>query len=541
MAGETNKQSRAFLYASLGPLILQQLAADATCADVFPAPVLEIIAAKKAPTPEELKTAVEAFLDRACPSRKDCLPVVRWVCRQYLQHRHNGKPVLAEDLSKIGDNIRYFDGLKNSAAFREAKNKTDLTQYKTYAEFEATIDPFLKRQQQKQAVAAAFNMKPEERAAIMAETTVLYAGPEGTVVVAHTIRASQHWGSNTKWCLAGQKTAAGAFPGYNKRSPVIMILPKGMPDKKVALVDHKLWNSEDHTVDGLPQAHYGLLHACLGTLSPGARDGLAPWLPAAVEKILDDDNAAEPAEENPPAKKPGINIITDRDEALAAIRKNGRALIRLSTNLRDREMCLMAIAQRASAFDGVVAPLRQDHGFILEAMQANGGALEHVPDRFRRDRDIVTAAVKQDGLALQYASQGQRQRRGVVRAAVLQNAKAFEYATRKLRQDPDFVRGLLEDGAGDLAFCIRDMKYVRYSEPGVWQPDDAELQGFQIKALQKMVAAGDRRKFAACARHFKAVWGDPEKLFGGDMDAAIRAIMAEPAPAPRQTGQKPAL
>ena len=58
-------------------------------------------------------------------------------------------------------------------------------------------------------------MDNAKRDKLMAETTVIYDGPEGKVVMPHTQESSIHWGAQTKWCIAAEKSH-NRFEHYNK-------------------------------------------------------------------------------------------------------------------------------------------------------------------------------------------------------------------------------------------------------------------------------------------------------------------------------------
>jgi hypothetical protein len=73
---------------------------------------------------------------------------------------------------------------------------------------------------------------------------------------------------------------------------------------------------------------------------------------------------------------------------------------------------------------------------------------------------------------------------------------------------------------------------------GVWQPTDAALAAYQVKALERMAEKGDTEKFSQYARHFKCTWGDPETLFAADPAATLAKIRTEVAV--RSPARKPA-
>lgn len=400
-----------FLYATLGEQIVRQLGSERSYRHVFSKEISAKISGYhkgklRFNTQDELMAAVitpvmEAFLEKACPAAKNKPQIVQWVCKKYLEHRYNGKPMKAENLHEIGENITYFDSLKASAVFKKTGAKSDLVQYKTYAAFEEMLEPYLERRAQREQLAQAFNLKPEDKAAFFAETTVLYDGKEGRVVVPHTSRASAYWGSNTKWCISGKYYAGLHFPRYNAQSPVIMILPKGQPANKIALTNHVFTSSANKILDVLPEPHQTLINICLQNLSEGARRGLAPWL---IRK--------DAADEGKPA------LPTDRADALAIL-------------LRD------------------------------------SGMVKQAPRRLRKNREFITQ--------------------------LLGNSEDFPFQ-------------------------------IRSKGGKVWQPKDAELKTYQLRALERLAEKGDMEKFIKYTHRTKGLWGNPDIILAADPAAVIEKI-----------------
>eukprot|EP01046_Picozoa_sp_COSAG06_P045733 COSAG06_NODE_6367_length_2964_cov_7.097382_2_plen_338_part_00 len=70
---------------------------------------------------------------------------------------------------------------------------------------------------------------------------------------------------------------------------------------------------------------------------------------------------------------------------------------------KERAMARVDIAGY-HALEHAPEELRDNRGFVLAAVKANGYALQHASEELRNDREIVLAAVKQFGGALRYAS-----------------------------------------------------------------------------------------------------------------------------------------
>ena len=390
-----SKLNRAFLYANIGPQVCKLLADDETYARVFSADLPDIKNHEKF-TAQDRTKILDAFVAASCPQGTQTSPqILRWVFDQYLTHLHNGKPIQAEDLYKVKDNLTYFDSLKQSQPFKDSGQRADLLQYKTYAAFEEMLAPFIKQKQLKEEAARQFNMPPEKRAKIMSETTVLYQGPEGMVVIPHTPESSQHWGSNTKWCIAGKESAATHFPSYNTTSPVIMIIPTGMQDQKVALVDDTLYDSADKTIDALPPQHFALLQSGLNRLSPSARQGIDPWVAKKLAGAV---------------KKEKTHQEIKKDKLLQQV---------------EREINLFSTVQ------GPNPKLWSDRKFVLAAVQQCGWTLRYAHEDLRKDWGIVLAAVQQYGLALQYAHEDLKNDKKFINQALRQASVDFIFLAKK--------------------------------------------------------------------------------------------------------------
>jgi len=205
---EVQKQPRLTLPAlidSHGEQVLELLRADETCGHAFSPEIAakihldqDYFESRDDYMAEVVTPVMEAFLEKACSTARKRPPIAQWIIRQYLTHSHNENPILAEDLYKIDDNIRYFNSLRNSSVFKETGASPDLLSYKTYAAFEAMLAPHLQRKEETEAARKTFNVAASVKSSILAETTVLYDGPEGRVVVPHTSKASKYWGNNTK-------------------------------------------------------------------------------------------------------------------------------------------------------------------------------------------------------------------------------------------------------------------------------------------------------------------------------------------------------
>ena len=214
---------KSFAYANAGPLIARQLGHEEGYRQAFDSGIAALI--KKAQKkdrnlpPAEVTAVMEAFVEKVgYPGVKERPLILQWMCLQYLAHRHNGKPILSEDLYKLGEDIAYFESVKKSPVFQNTGVSADLLTY-TYAALQETLKPFEEQKRRKEAEAGERRLTPEEKKIIAEETTVIYDGPEGRVVVPHPGASSRYWSCNTNWCISGEEYAETHFPNYNAKSP----------------------------------------------------------------------------------------------------------------------------------------------------------------------------------------------------------------------------------------------------------------------------------------------------------------------------------
>ena len=545
------KKGMAFLYASLGPLVLKQLAGDSSVTAALGAEVAEIVRTLNPPLPsgeregvrgipssqpsplevrgEGERAVMTAVLDKIYPvqSNKPRNPqIAGWLIKQVLEHKHNDKPVMAEDFYKIGEDFTYFESLKKS----NVGIKTDLLRYANLAELRNALEPFAQKKKQKESEELERHLPKEQRDKLMGETTVLYSGPEGKVVIPHTPESSIYWGNNTKWCIAGTEYAHTHFPRYNEKSPVIMILPAGKENDKVALVDRILYDSADEQISALPSEHQALMNKTLKKLSLSARSGLEAWLPKSPETAPPNPVPVQPRvqEEIRQTRRTGRafrpELWANKNFVLEAVRHDGWALKYAAPELQaDPAIVRDAVRQDGRALGYAAPALKADPAIVLEAVRQYGGALEDAAPALQADPAIVLEAVRQDGGALYHAASELKADPAIVTEAVRQNGWALDYVAWTLKGDKEFVRDCLEK-TDDLPFVIKALEVI---DPNVFRPEDKDLDIYQLKALERLVAKRDMKVFSKHARHFKAVWGDAEALLGGDPQKALDKIKAD--------------
>jgi len=91
----------------------------------------------------------------------------------------------------------------------------------------------------------------------------------------------------------------------------------------------------------------------------------------------------------------------DRDEVLAAVKENGRALEDADKSLqKDREIVMAAVKQNGLALEHADKSLQKDKEIVMAAVKQNGWALTYADDTLGADREVVLEAVRNYGEAL---------------------------------------------------------------------------------------------------------------------------------------------
>jgi hypothetical protein len=466
-------------------LLAAQSTRDDSQARVFGAELSEQIRSyAQDPNPDLVMPILTGFLVHASPSLKRG-DLCKWACTAFVEHRHNGAPILAEDLYRLKEDLAYFDNVRQSAPFKLNKDNPKIGDYPSYQALMDTLKRYKDVKAMKEEARLAFKVSDEQRDIINNETTTLYDGPEGKVVVVHTPRASKYWGRNTKWCISGEKTADSYFPIYHLKSPIVFLLPKtGGTDSKIAVVGNTIYNAEDKTIPALPDQHAKLFVAAQATHTD---------LVQTMQALLPQDKAKNPEAQQEQAGQVLTTTLPADQQAvigriprrasikdlaksipsewwqqksfvLVAVTQHGRALEYTSDRLRDDpEIVLAAVSLHGLALQYASARLRDDPKVVLAAVTQYGSALRGANMRLRDDPELVLAAVKQDGRALEYASARLRDDPEIVLAAVTQNGWTLEYASARLRDDPKIVLAAITQYGRALEYTserLRDESFM---------------------------------------------------------------------------------
>lgn len=440
----------------------------------------------------ELSTAgpeqiFNAFLKATDPSyRKDgqgCY-YASWICKNFLKDARKG-----EDLYRIREDLQNFKAFSKQLSQDGQPNQID--KVPGFDALMKMVLPYQKKRDEKKQKLSLYFKDAAEQKEILAQTTVFYDGPEGCIVMPHSQKAAQHWGNNTRWCIAAKDMEQNYFDGYNKQHPVIIYSPrqptaddkKNFPDYtsfKIAAVG-SLYDELDYTA-------FSRTPDCIKKLIAAAKDQLPLHIAAYLEEYgktegllsRQDENIPEKSQppqpvaekkDDPPPSCPAAwlpwlellsktynwdeetdyfhrvmqnlphELAKDKNFALAALQKNQNNILRyLAPELRDdKEVVLASIKNNGSSIEHASERLRNDRDVALAAVTRSGYTLKYLSSEVQNDRDIVLTAVQESGSALQYASKEVVRIKEVVLAAVRRSGLALEDAPKKMRADKEVV------------------------------------------------------------------------------------------------------
>ena len=174
-----------------------------------------------------------------------------------------------------------------------------------------TLRPYQKKRDAKKAA------KEKVSQQIMRESSIIYDGPEGRIIVPHTKEASIFWGQQTRWCISATKSR-NYFNDYNDEAPIYMFFPNPSEAEikhfehysswKFAGTHNNFFNEEDDQISDL--------HPCLINLIDAASDKMDFIV---KEHFYRHGSFKHLRKMSLPDA--GLNYI-DHDEALLALQKN---------------------------------------------------------------------------------------------------------------------------------------------------------------------------------------------------------------------------
>lgn len=497
--------------ASLGAKAVEQFEAlELEAESKALARVISAKSEKQSPAEGDIDVVFDAFA-RMCDPTHDrhagkAWKYLHWICASYLISEHNDQPIMVEDFYKVSGDLRYFEALSGQLYKDKKPNGID---HKAFASgFSALgnlLHPYRQKQQAKEVVREELRMTPEKRRHIDSETTLIYEGPEGRVVMPHTWHTSKYWGSRTKWCITERDTSS-YFEMYNRDHPIIFYLPS--PDAsdfeacaeqeyfsfKFAAVGDSLYDEKDYSPRVMPDCLKRLVNAAKqehqnspAVLKYLERHGL-------TEEILnfnaeneqskqeqDSEDIPEYLREYPEewheyfkelnvnnghTPEPPAEFVEDRAFFLGALKQSGFVMKYAPEAFKgDREIALAAVQKTGFALNYVSEELQDDVEIVGTAVKESAWGLQYASERLKDDDDIVDLAMSNNAIALKFASARFRADRAFMKDLLYRSGWCLQYASDELKNDreivkiavsPDKVRGMCDQQRSDFSFPFQN-------------------------------------------------------------------------------------
>jgi DNA ligase (NAD+) len=257
---------------------------------------------------------------------------------QWILIRLLSNNIMWEDLYKLTDNLAAFDKKKHLVS----QDKRDLNKIKDYREFLNLTDPLL-------AVKTGKEEDKEDKEKAYSESTLVYDGPEGRIIIPKTKEASCFLGKGTKWCTAATKD--NLFRYYNKLDSLYVIILKNGTKFQFHLEAGQLMDEKDERIDF------------------GEFDQKNPW----VFRVLG---------------------VTEEDFHLKVIKDDSFAIQHIKNP--SEKVQLAAVKQDNLSIKHIKNPTAETR---LTALKLNGFSIQYIKNPTEEEQLI---AVKTDGGAIRY-------------------------------------------------------------------------------------------------------------------------------------------
>lgn len=194
-----SKDTKSFCYTNFGSTVLDKIRADTSLAEdiraLDDASLFDWFAAHDPSATREQKPHVY-------------LP---WLCSKFTKSEH----FKANDLEKIKTALILFD------RYRDEFPVKDIAKYNTSSLMAAVAG-----YQGQLHLPASVN----DEGLAKLQTSILYEGPAGSIIVPHTRFATDYWTDDCGWCVHSQK--GGKFESYNQKGPLLLFLCNNSITKK---------------------------------------------------------------------------------------------------------------------------------------------------------------------------------------------------------------------------------------------------------------------------------------------------------------------
>lgn len=391
---------------------------------------------------------------------------LHWICQAYLKSTHNGRPYMVEDFYKVHKNLNQFETWSSRLHKDGKPNQIDAPELADgFGALQDVLTPYQRHQEEKRIEAQQRRMTPAQKQEIDANTTPIYDGPEGQVLMIHSWEASKFWGSRTKWCITHHRDS-GYFHGYNAKNPIIFYLPTPEPEDfathphfysfKFAAADGALWNEIDHK-------QTELFPACLSRLAQAATKSLAhaPKERAYLEEHGHSDKilSAPPLEKgfiHPAPKDPFSSREEEDDHPFLQVsdewKRIGKALYDFVSNGDFNKK-----SQNVTSFLEEKHPeLLKSVAFMRYMSMRHSYIFPGIPEEFRDDLELAEALCEQvlDSSIFKALSPRLRDHRPLVEKWARKSHYILEHASMRLRADRELVEIAIEESGNSLEYAF---------------------------------------------------------------------------------------
>lgn len=235
-------------------------------------------------------------------------------------------------------------------------------------------------------------LPPAERRAVAAETTTLYSGAEGLIVLPHSKESWRFWSLGTKWCIGARDREFNCFEHhYGMAQPPVLLMPAG--GGKYAIELGNTFTSErDKDLAALPPAAEALRRAGIARCAL-LRDYAGRTLITRAMPRVNPTHADMMAVMRLPADQ--------RDEPAVMrplLERYGLGLQFAGRRVRADDRCVNAAVRADSRALTHAAPevLRRAPWLARDAVADCGGLYHNLPDDLKRRPDIIAAVFWSD-------------------------------------------------------------------------------------------------------------------------------------------------
>ncbi len=343
----------------------------------------------------KVRVIFNAYYSLACPvnvPKNHRMTAVKWAIDQLSGYEHGHFPLKAEDLYKLKSDVEYFFHRRKDISAEGLSH--DIKDY-DYGGLLDLLKPYRFEQERKAMQRMQYKVTDEKQAKIMSETSILYNGPEGLVVVPHSVEASNYWGAHTRWCISARNN--NKFKSYNADGPIVIYLPQltarenndsDYLSHKFALVEGRFHDEQDSTYFERDAYLERLTQAFRNTIHPSLKDYRA---------ILTND--VIPEETKKADSKPLNPQLTDEQRndykvAHELIQENGLYFYYLSPKLRaNKDLAILAMqTHHGEVWEWISdRDLQYDQEILAEAFK-NGFTIIH--NQVDQDSNFYKSAVE---------------------------------------------------------------------------------------------------------------------------------------------------